>query len=142
MTRLATQDNPRFKVDAREVERDGPTYTLDTLIEMRAEGIERPVLILGVDAIRDMPNWHKPERMIELSSVVVAAKGTDGDTVAELASAAGFPTPPPLVDMPDIAISSTMIRERLRADRPVRYLVPLRVEQYIRKHALYGSRSG
>lgn len=137
MTHLATQDSPRFEVDDREARRDGPTYTADTLEALLAEGIERPVLFLGVDALRDMPNWRRPGRIPELAEIVVAAKGAASEEIAAAAKAAGLSEVPTLVDMPNLAISSTLIRDRVGEGKPIRDLVPPPVQRYIRDHGLY-----
>jgi cytidyltransferase-like protein len=63
MTELATDPNPHFAVDAREVSRAGPTYTVETLEELRAEGHDRIVLVVGADALRDLSNWRAPGRI-------------------------------------------------------------------------------
>ncbi len=137
MVRLATQDNSRFEVDDREARRDGPTYTADTLETLLAEGVERPFLILGLDALRDMPHWSRPQRIAELAEIVIAAKGGAVDEIASAAEAAGLGETPTLVDMPDLAISSTMIRERVAEGLPIGDLVPQSVDRYIRDHRLY-----
>jgi len=137
MVRLATQDNSRFEVDDREARRDGPTYTADTLETLLAEGVERPFLILGLDALRDMPQWSRPQRIAELAEIVIAAKGGAVDEIASAAEAAGLGETPTLVDMPDLAISSTMIRERVAEGLPIGDLVPQSVDRYIRDHRLY-----
>lgn len=137
MVRLATQDNSRFEVDDREARRDGPTYTADTLETLLAEGVERPFLILGLDALRDMRQWSRPQRIAELAEIVIAAKGGAVDEIASAAEAAGLGETPTLVDMPDLAISSTMIRERVAEGLPIGDLVPQSVDRYIRDHRLY-----
>jgi nicotinate-nucleotide adenylyltransferase len=147
MTRLAIQDNPRFHIDERELHRPGPTYTIDTLQELHAENPGTPAshihLILGSDALEDMPNWREPQRLFELATVLIAPK-------------AGYPIPPegplplpshlagalgprtlPLVRMPTFPVSSTLIRQRVSQGLPVRYLLPDPVEAYIRQHNLY-----
>ena len=137
MVRLATQDNSRFEVDDREARRDGPTYTADTLETLLTEGVERPLLILGLDALRDMPHWSRPRRIAELAEIVIAAKGAAVVEIARAAVDAGLGETPTLVDMPDLAISSTLIRTRVAEGRPIRYLVPQSVDGYIRNHGLY-----
>jgi nicotinate-nucleotide adenylyltransferase len=131
MTRLAIDDNPAFEMSTLEVDRPGPSYTVDTL---EALMIERPgselVLILGHDAYSDLPNWVRPERITELARVVVAARG--GQTH-------GTDAGPPAAGqrMPVVDISATDIRERVAGGRSTRYLVPAAVEAYIHEHGLY-----
>lgn len=127
MVRLAISTNAAFTVDACEVERDGPSYTVETLEEFIRRGYHDIVLVLGSDAVADLPNWREPERIAELARIVVAQK--DPET----------PVPPGYerVDMPLLRISSTEIRARVAAGKPYRYLVPGQVETFIRSHGLY-----
>ena len=126
MVRLAIADNPRFAADGREVARAGPTYTIDTLRELRAEGCEDLVLVLGSDTLADLPNWREPEEIRRLARVVVAEKEPGADT-----------GPFDRVEMPLLRISSTGIRARVAAGKPVRYLVPEGVRQFIERKGLY-----
>jgi len=142
MTNLATAEDHWLTVDEREVRRDGPTYTVDTLEELRAEGAERPLLILGFDAVADMPNWKSPERIAELSRIVVALKGHDPAELPALARAVGLPYTPEAVDMPELAVSGTLIRQRIGEGKPVRHLLPDAVIRYIHRHGLYGAPPG
>ena len=130
MTRLAIAGNPDFLLDAREIERDGPTYTVDTLRELRDEGVGGIALILGGDALADMPAWREPEAIAALATLAVAPRGDE--QAAPAAGAAAV-----VVEMPPIALSSTLLRERVRAGKPIRYLTPEAVEAYIRGHGLY-----
>ncbi len=139
MSNLATAADAWLTVDEREVRREGPTYTVDTLEELRAEGLERPFLILGFDAVADMPNWKAPARIGELARIVVALKGHEPAELARLAEAAGLARAPEVVDMPDIAISGTLIRKRIGEGKPVHHLVPDAVLRYIHRHGLYGA---
>ena len=84
-----------------------------------------------------MPNWHEPARLAELVRIVVAVKGTAAPDIAALARAAGLAAVPELVDMPPLTVTSTLIRERIAAGKPVRYLLPEAVEAYIRTNGLY-----
>lgn len=130
MTSLAVADNSHFFVDDREILRSGPTYTVDTLESLRDEGYDSLILILGTDAVADMSTWKQPERIRQLATIVVARKG-------EATVEAGMR----VVDMPNIGISSTEIRARVAAGKPIRYLVPSDVEAYIYEHGLYQRRS-
>ena len=128
MTELAADTNPNFAVDAREVNRSGPSFTVDTLDAFRAEGYQRIVLILGSDALADLPNWKEPDRIREMATLAVASR--------EGRPAPDRPGVIP-VSMPTLDISSTMIRGRIAAGHTVRYLVPGAVRDYITHHRLY-----
>lgn len=132
MTRLAIASNPNFAIDDREVRREGPSYTVDTLEELHSEGHTNLILLLGTDAIADMPNWKQPERITELATIAVAPKA---ETSLDFPAAANAV----LVAMPLLPINSTLVRSRAAAGLPIRYLVPDGVEAYIREHHLYGT---
>lgn len=137
MTNLATGDNPHFSLDEREVERIGPTYTVDTLRELHAQGLDDVVLILGSDALADMPAWREPDVIAALARLAVAPKGADEGEQAWLAAQVGLREAPTVVEMPPLPVSSTLVRERVREGKPIRYLVPAAVEAYIDLHGLY-----
>ncbi len=126
MVRLAIGGTSHFVADGREVARAGPSYTVDTLRELLAEGHEEIVLVLGSDAVADMQNWREPEEIRRLARVVVAEKEPGAGT-------GGFER----VEMPLLRISSTELRARVTAGKPVRYLVPEAVEAFIRARGLY-----
>ena len=127
MVELAVEGNPRFVADGREVRRSGPSYTVDTLRELQAEGRNDIVLVLGSDALADMPKWREPEELPRLARIVIAEK-QPGEGAGDFDR----------VDMPLLRISSTAIRERVGRGQPIRYLVPRSVESFIREHKLYG----
>lgn len=126
MVRLAIAGNPCFEADRREVGRPGPSYTVETLHELRTEGHEQIVLVLGSDAVADLPNWREPEEIGRLAQIVVAEKEAGAGT-------GGFER----VDMPLLRISSTEVRARVAAGQPIRYLVPEAVREYIEREGLY-----
>ena len=130
MVALAIEGNPAFELSTLEVERPGPSYTADTLEALhRLYKGAQLFFIVGRDALDDMPNWVRPERILEIATVAVAERA--GEVGAgEGIDAVG-------VEMPEIGVSATEIRERVAAGRTIRYLVPEAVEAYIRKHALY-----
>jgi nicotinate-nucleotide adenylyltransferase len=90
------------------------------------------VLILGEDALADLPNWREPERIRELATLAVARRG-EGDGAGEVAPTAGMIW----LAMPRIEVSASAIRERVRAGLPVRDLVPEAVAEYMEEHGLY-----
>lgn len=126
MVALAVAGNERFAADGREVRRLGPSYTVETLRELQAEGHQEIVLVLGSDALADMPNWREPDEIRRLARVVVAEKEPG-------AGSGGFQK----VEMPLLRISSTEIRARVAAGKPIRYLVPEAVERFVREQGLY-----
>jgi nicotinate-nucleotide adenylyltransferase len=127
MVRLAIAGNDGFEADGREVVRAGPSYTVDTLRELRGEGHADIVLVLGSDAVADLPNWREPAEIGRLARIVVAEKEPG-------ASAGGFER----VEMPLLRISSTEVRGRVAAGMPIRYLVPEAVREFIEVQRLYG----
>ena len=142
MTRLAVAGNDAFAVDDREVGREGPSYTVDTLTELAAEwdagsgtreaaapGARRLFLLLGADAAAELGRWKEPGRIAELATILVAPRGEREPSTA--------PVPVLEVDMPRIDITSTLVRERARAGLSVRYLVPDAVAEYIDGRGLY-----
>jgi nicotinate-nucleotide adenylyltransferase len=141
MVRLAVGSNPHFSVSALETEREGPSYTAETLAalqEQLAAGSET-FFILGQDSLADLPNWWQPQRIMELARLAVAAR-----TAWEPAQADALEREVPGIsqrlvwlDMPRIDISSTAVRERVRRGLSIRYWVPPAVEEYIRQHGLY-----
>lgn len=137
MTRLAVQGNPDFEVDPLEVERDGPSYTIDTLKALHLRGDTDLVLILGADALEDMPHWRDHERLQDMARIVIAAKDRPAAEIVEMAGMAGLRGPLELVDMPPVGISGTTLRARLAEGRPCRYLLPDPVLFYIEEYALY-----
>ncbi len=131
MTELALAGHPAFVLDRRELEREGPTYTVDTVEELLREGYRDLVLLFGTDAVEDMPNWKEPLRLFELARVAVLPKGCA--PVPETFQ--GRPLIP--VAMPRLEISSTLIRARAALGLSIRHLVPDAVAEYIEAHGLY-----
>ena len=139
MVRLAVAGNKGFDVSDIEVRRSGPSYTVDTLAELREQykGSEF-VVILGVDALREIDRWHQPRRLFELASVVgMARPGATLDPSVLNAAIPGASDRMRLVDSTLIDISGTEIRQRVAAGLSIRYRVPAAVERYIHEHGLY-----
>ena len=138
MTRLAIADNPCFELDDREVRRQGPTYTADTLRELKAEAPDAQFyFITGEDALADLPNWHQPDLIVELAVFVVAPR-------LGARPPAGLVPEERIVrlEMPYIGISSTRLRDMAAAGLSLRYQVPVAVEAYIREQGLYAGSPG
>ena len=137
MTVLATAANPHFSVSRMEVDTPGPTYTIDTLKRLRARlGDDELFFITGADAILNILTWKSAEEVLELACFVGATR--PGHDLSDL-EAAGLRDRVKVLDVPALAISSTDVRRRFAAGWPVRYLVPREVEEYVRKHGLYGT---
>jgi nicotinate-nucleotide adenylyltransferase len=135
MTRIATEGNEAFEVDDCEVRREGATYTVDTLHELRARlsPEDEVVFLAGEDALADMPRWKDPAGIAAAARIAIAPRSD-----AELPRGLPFDTSSLLrVEMPFIEISSTDLRERARKGLSLRYLVPDGVEAYVREHRLY-----
>ena len=136
MTVVATASNPRFEVSRVDIDRDGPTYTIDTLRELSAAMPDADLyFITGADAMAAILTWRDPEELFELAHFVGCTRpGHELDTK----TLEGLPGDRiTLVEIPALAISSTECRHRVEKDEPVWYLVPDGVVQYIAKHDLY-----
>jgi nicotinate-nucleotide adenylyltransferase len=138
MTVIATSSNPRFSVSRIEIERDGPTFAIDTLQELRRQA-EEPIelfFITGADAMLEILHWKDPQEVLAEAHFIAATR--PGFDLARFEEEA--PTSHPKVsvmDVPALAISSTDIRRRVRDGQPIRYLVPEGVQTYIEKSHLY-----
>jgi nicotinate-nucleotide adenylyltransferase len=143
MVRLAVGDNPAFAVSTSEVDRPGPSYTMDTLAELTEQfGPETELfLIMGADSLADLPHWHEPQRILELARLAVAERpeleqaGIREGLSDKLAKALRERVV--WLPMPPIAISASAVRERVGRGLSIRYWVPAAVEEYIRHHRLY-----
>lgn len=138
MTVIATASNPRFRVSRVDVDREGPTYTIDTLRDLAAELPDVDLFfITGADALADIFSWRDAEELFSLAQFVGCTRpGTEVDP----ATLASIPSDRvTMLEIPALAISSTDCRERQRQGRPVWYLVPDGVVQYIHKHRLYSA---
>lgn len=135
MTRLAVRGNRAFGVSTLEVRRDGPSYTVDTLrVLTRAHGGAALWLLMGEDSLREFPTWHAPGEILELARLAVA--GRPGERAPRrLAPAARRRVV--WLHNPELQISSSTIRDRMRSGRSVRYLVPDAVVRYAETHGLY-----
>lgn len=141
MVRLAVEHEPAWSVSIIELERKGPSYSVDTLEELRElhKG-DTVTLLLGQDALEDLPNWHEPERLIQLTTLAVAVRGDKKQTGVELeALLPGLSKRVTWLGMPQLPFSATQIRTLASKGTPLEGFVPSTVEAYIRKHHLYGA---
>ena len=142
MVKLAVEDRPGLEVSSIEIDRPGPTYTVDTLSELRKElGNEVEIyFILGMDSIRELRRWYEPEKLFDMCTVVAVSRPdsadvSSGEIEREFPAARGRIK---TVRGPMLDISATDIRQRLAKGRSVSDSVSPSVEQYIREHGLYG----
>jgi nicotinate-nucleotide adenylyltransferase len=136
MTVIATASNPRFSVSRIEVDLAGPTYTVETLRELREQRPEVTELlfITGADALEAILGWRGSEELFELAHFVGVTR--PGHELVDPGLPAGKVS---LIEVPAMAISSTDCRARVMAGKPLWYLVPDGVVQYIAKRGLYGT---
>ncbi len=134
MTVIATAADPRFSVSRADIDRPGPTYTVDTLRDLRADlGPEVDLFfITGADALAQILSWRDAAEVVQLAHFVGVTR--PGHHLADPGLPEGSVT---LVEVPALAISSTDIRSRVGSNLPITYLVPDGVVQYIAKRALY-----
>lgn len=141
MVGRAIADNPYFKLCTLEVERPGPSYTVDTLRLLgEQQGAEASFFfILGRDTLADLPLWKEPDKLVQMCRFVVARRlGSTADLKSLEASVPGVLDTIIQLDMPVIEISSTRIRQRRAQGLSIRYLVPDQVGKYIVEQKLYG----
>lgn len=138
MTQIATASNPAFQVSRVEIDRDGPTYTIDTLRALKATREDAEwFFITGADAILQILSWRDPEAVLAEATFIAATRpGYDLDRL-EKELPAGLEARVRTLEIPALAISSTDVRLRAREGRPLRYLVPPGVAEYIAKYRLY-----
>lgn len=139
MTVVATAADPRFEVSRVDIDRDGPTYTVDTLRDLHAAfASENPgeeaewFFITGADALADIVGWHDPDGILARAHLVGVTR--PGHHLSDPGLPEGAAT---LVEVPALAISSTDIRRRVHERAPIDYLVPEGVALWIDKHRLY-----
>ncbi len=140
MVELAIASNPYFEVSPIEVNRPGPSYSVDTVAMLQKEmGPEVDLyFIMGVDSLAGILTWHKPEELIKLCKIIAVNRPGYGVDIDALDSVIpGIKRQVIFIKAPEIGISSTEIQERVREGLPIKYLVPPEVEQYIYEHNLY-----
>jgi nicotinate-nucleotide adenylyltransferase len=140
MTVIATASNPQFSVSSLEIDRPGPTYTVDTLRALRERyGVDAELyFITGADAVLEILHWKDVEEVAALTRFIAATR-PGHDLTAFTASLPHWPGAPrvEVMEIPALAISSTDIRARVAEGRPIRYLLPEPVAAFIRKNGLY-----
>jgi nicotinate-nucleotide adenylyltransferase len=141
MVELATAEDERFEVSRVEIDREGPSYTADTLRGLHETAPDDELfLILGGDQAAALAGWHEPEEVLALATVAVLerlswSRQAIGIKLSRLQGGRAIR----YLEMPIIQISSSAIRRRAAAGRPIRYLVPDKVAAYIEANGLYGA---
>ena len=141
MLRLALADQPDFKISTLEIERAGPSYTVDTMAELReqASSDDELFFILGRDNLAQIPQWQDPSRLMAMCYLVAVNRpGAPRPKLKSLEkSLPGISKRVMFLDSPEIDISASMVRERVARGLSVRHLVPEPVNRYIKENGLY-----
>ena len=139
MCRLATAGDPRFTVSTIELERAGPSYTLDTLLALRGANPHAEMfLVLGWDAASQLRSWHRPDEVLALAPVIVITRPGRAAPTAEDVKTAGLdPARVILCPRPTPSVSGSELRRDLMAGRTVTGRVPETVEHFIATHHIY-----
>jgi nicotinate-nucleotide adenylyltransferase len=139
MVRLAIESEPRYMLDRCEIEREGPSYTLDTVRELQAKRRRADwYLLLGQDQYTGLHTWNGWEELLQRTTLAVANRpGVEREPNPEVAK-----QPHRAVDLPAMPVSSTEIRDRIAAGRDITDLVPAAVARYIDQHHLYRGTPG
>ncbi len=141
MLQLMTAGEPRFAIDQRELDRPGPSYTVDTLRALHAEQPgARWWLVIGQDQYARFDTWHEWREILSLAGLAVAAR--DGDAVRAAPGLSGIPHALRIVEMPALPHSATTVRTRAAAGLDVTALVGTPVARYIADHHLYRAAQG
>jgi len=141
MVRLAIADEPAFKLSTMEIDRPGPSYTVDTIAELRNQigADDKLFFILGWDNLNQLPRWHQAARLVRLCRLVplrrVGVASPDLDSLE--AAIPGLAKSLMMLDTPQIEISASEIRARVARGLSIHQLVPEAVERYIIEHGLY-----
>lgn len=142
---LAIASNAYFEISRVDVDRPGPSYTVDTIsILQKRWGQDTEIcFIMGLDSLVELPTWHQPQRLIQSCRLVAVSRPGVEIEIAELeASVPGISSRVEIIDMPEMDISSTELQQRVRDGLPIKYQVPEEVERYIMEHELYRRSSG
>jgi len=138
MTHLAIEDNPAFHISRLEIDRPGPSYSIDTVEELcRLYPDARLHFITGADAILEILTWREPRRLAEMCQLIAATR--PGHDLTRFHQQVGEDIAPRvhLLAVPGVNISSTEIRQRTAEGAPIRYLLPESVRDYIQRVGLY-----
>ena len=139
LAELAAREEPGVEASAMELDGEGPSYTYLTLERLREQdGSRETYLLLGADAVAGLESWEKPERVLELARLaVVPRQSVEPSAVTAALERLDAADRAEMIEMPLCGVSSTLIRDRAAAERPLRHLVPDRVAEEIAKRGLY-----
>ena len=141
MVEFAVAGHAAFRMSPIELHRVGPSFTVTTLEQLKAEDSNRELfLMIGADSVRDLPHWRQPDRIMQLATIVAVNRGDKPlPDLGPLEQICGAIDESRLrtVTMPGVDLSSTELRQRVREGRSIRFLVPRAVEAYIEEHDLY-----
>jgi len=140
MTRLAAADDARFSVSTVEVDREGPSYTFETLEMLADERADTElVFVMGADAALGLESWRRPERVVDLARIAVARRSgvSDAEVATVFRNLGGADGGATMLEMPQFGVSSSAVRERAAGGRPLRYLVPEPVARFIEEKGIY-----
>lgn len=145
MLDFALSGCPELTVSDIELRRSGPSFTVDTLQQLADEEPDRELfLLMGMDSLVDFPNWRQPARILELATLVAVNRRSLHDDASHRTAVMAIELLTPsvrrrlkIVEMPDIEISATDLRRRVRAGRSIRFQTPRPVAMYISEHGLY-----
>jgi nicotinate-nucleotide adenylyltransferase len=142
LCRVAVEGDDRFEVSELELSREGPSYTVDTLEELHERSPDSELfLILGGDIAAGLPEWRAPDRVLSLATVAIAMRpGTERSAIERALQAVAGGERARMFEMPEIGVSSTMVRDRVGQGQPIKYLVPDGVAAYVDAHGLYRGR--
>jgi nicotinate-nucleotide adenylyltransferase len=136
MLREAIAGDDFFDILTDELERPAPSYTYDTVEHLFAKGWTEVRWMIGADQLPALPKWHRPDELVQRVRFIVARRPgfpIDWEKLPSICQRLRKS----VVDIPQIDLSATLIRERIRAGKSIRYLVPPSVEAYILRHGLY-----
>ncbi len=138
MVALAVHDHPAFRASRIEVDRPGPSYTVETLRRLSEEYPSAELyFITGLDAILELPRWKDPQEILRLAQIVAVSRPGHTPDEAEWALDADWKKRIRILEVPTLSVSATEIRARIAAGRSIRYLVPEPVRAYLEETGLY-----
>ena len=138
MCRLVADGDDGLEVSRSELDRDGISYMFETLVELSSDSDVEPVLIVGDDQAATFPDWHRPAEILDIAELAVTEReGISRQEILNGLESLQKGAGAKFFEMPRIEVSSTMVRDRVKKGRPIHYLVPDGVAEYIEDNNLY-----